>query len=105
MKTPFDCLTESGDVIKCTTDAVMSSGPSPGLIGLLIGGTLLTSLYIAGNRDPVVPAIVTILFGGALVPMLPAQYVDSAYAVVILGVTAAGVAAWQRYVVTGGVRR
>lgn len=91
-----------GDMTACVVDGVFAAGPAPGLMGLVLGGVLLTSLYIAGDGSIIVPAVVTILFAGLMVPLLPAQFVTLAYTVAVLGVTAAGFAVWVRFTSQGG---
>lgn len=86
----------------CVTDGVFGAGPSPTLMGLLLSGALLTSLYIAGDGDIVVPAVVTILVGSAMIPVLPAQFVTLAYTVLAIGVTVAVFAVWTRFTGRGG---
>jgi len=98
---PFGAGTE-GDLGQTVIDSAFAAGPSPAVIGLLLAGVLLVSLYIAGDGTVVVPAVVTILFGSTLVPLLPAQYVTLAYTVVVIGITVAGFAAYQRFTVRGG---
>jgi len=88
-------------VVPCVTDTMFGAGP-PMVIGLMFGGVLLSSLYIAGNGEVVVPAIVTILLGSVLVPLLPAQFAAAAYGVAIVGITAAGMVILRRYVLEGG---
>lgn len=83
-------------------DGVFGAGPAPGLMGLLLGGTLLTSLYIAGDGDIVVPSVVTILLGAVLVPVLPPQFVTLAYTVTAIGITVAVFAMWSRFTSPGG---
>jgi hypothetical protein len=82
-------------------DGAFGAGPSPALVGLLIAGVLMTSLYIAGDGTIVVPAVVMILFGGALVPLLPAQFVGLAWAVLAVGTAAAVFVAMQRFMGRG----
>jgi len=86
-----------GDLAQCALDGVMGAGPAPGLIGFTMAGVLMTSLYIAGDGTVIVPAVVTILLGAVLVPMLPPQYVTLAYTVVVIGITAAAFGAYTRY--------
>jgi len=86
----------------CMVDGVFAAGPAPSLMGLLMGGTLITSLYVAGDGSVVVPSVVTILFGSLLVPILPAQYISFAYTVVVLGITVAAFSAWTRFTHQGG---
>ncbi len=103
-ETSVACFAEGteGDLAQCALDGVFSAGPAPSLMGLLMGGTLITSLYIAGDGTVVVPSVVTILLGSALVPILPAQYVTFAYTVTVLGITVAAFAAWTRFTHQGG---
>jgi len=105
-ETALGCFAQGveGDMTRCVVEGAFSAGPSPGLMGLLMGGTVLTSLYIAGNGSVVVPAIVTILFGSVLVPALPPQFQMFAYTVVAIGGTAAAFAAYTRFTSRGGFR-
>jgi hypothetical protein len=90
-----------GNATQCVIDGTFAAGPSPTLIGLLLAGTLLTSLHIAGDGTVVVPAVVTILFGSSLIALLPPQYVTLAYTVTVIGVTVAAFAAYQRFTTRG----
>jgi len=87
----------SSEMTDCLVEGAFNAGPAPSLMGLLMGGTLLTSLYIAGDGTIIVPSVVTILLGSVLVPVLPPQYVTFAYTVVVLGITVAAFAAWTRF--------
>lgn len=87
---------------ECVTEGVFAAGPSPSLVGLMLSGTLLTSLYIAGDGTVIVPAVITILLGGAMLPLLPAQFVSLAYTVVVVGVTVAAFSLWVRFTGRGG---
>jgi len=91
-----------GDLTRCVVDGMFGAGPSPALIGLIMAGTLVTSLYVAGDGSIVVPSIVTVLLGSVLVPLLPPQYVSMAYTVVVIGGTLAAFAAYQRFTTRGG---
>ena len=93
---------ESTQMTDCMVDGVFAAGPAPSLMGLLMGGTLITSLYVAGDGSVVVPSVVTILFGSVLVPILPPQYIGFAYTVVVLGITVAAFSAWVRFTHQGG---
>jgi len=95
-------LDESTEMTDCLVDGAFAAGPAPSLMGLLMGGTLITSLYVAGDGSTVVPAVVTILLGSVLVPILPPQYVGFAYTVVVLGITVAAFSAWTRFTHQGG---
>lgn len=102
-QTTFGCMLDGGSTgfTSCILDSIFASGGSPALIGLMMGGTLLASLYIAGDGDIVVPAVMTILLGSILVPLLPSQYSTMAYSVAVLGITAAGMSVMRRYILRG----
>jgi len=102
--TTLGCFAQGveGDMTRCVVEGVFAAGPAPGVMGLLLGGTVLTSLYVAGSGSLVVPAVVTILFGSLLVPVLPPQFQLFAYSIAVLGLTAAGFAAWSRFTSRGG---
>ena len=93
---------ESLTMTECVTDGIFSAGPAPSLVGLILAGTLLTSLYLAGNGTVIVPAVITILLGSAMVPLLPAQFVSIAWAVLAVGTTAAVFSLWVRFTSRGG---
>lgn len=86
-----------GDMTQCVMDGLFAAGPAPGLVGLVMVGVLMGSLYIAGNGDLVVPAIVAILLGSVMVPILPPQFQIYAYTVVVIGGTVAVFAAYTRF--------
>ena len=98
------CFVEGvdGDMTACVVDGIFGAGPAPSLMGLLLSGTLLTSLYLAGDGSIVVPAIITILLGSAMIPILPAQFVTLAYTVMVIGTAAAIFGVWTRFTTPGG---
>ena len=93
---------KEGDLLSCVLDGLFAAGPSASLMGLLLAGVLMTSLYIAGDGTVAVPAVVTILLGVVLVPLLPPQYVSLARTVVIIGTAVAIFAAYSRFTSAGG---
>jgi len=88
---------------QCVLDGVFNAGPSPALIGLGISGVMLTSFYIAGDGNIVVPAVMLILFAGIVAAMLPAQFVGLAYSMMVIGGAAAAFSAYARYTGPGGI--
>ena len=103
-ETSVGCFAQGteGDLGQCVVDGVFGAEPAPSLMGLLMGGTVLTSLYIAGDGSVVVPSVVTILIGAAMIPTLPAQYVGMAYTVTAIGVAVAVFSMWTRFTHQGG---
>jgi len=69
--------------------------------GVLIGGALILSLYLAGNRDLTVPAVVTVLVGGVLFPVLPATYSTIATTIVFLGIVVSVLVVLEQYYLEG----
>ena len=97
------CFVDEGVAMTdCVTDGIFSAGPAPSLVGLMLAGTLLTSLYLAGNGTIIMPAVITILLGGAMVPLLPAQFVSLGWTVLVVGTAAAVFSLWVRYTSRGG---
>jgi len=92
--TSLGCFAQGveGDMTQCVVDGVFAAGPSPGLMGLLLGGTVMASLYIAPGGSIIPGAVAMILFGSVLVPALPPQFQPFAYTVVVIGGTAAAFA-------------
>ena len=86
----------------CLVEGAFGAGPAPSLMGLLMSGVLLTTLYIAGDGSIAVPAVITILLGSAMIPILPAQFVTLAYTVMIMGTAAAVFSVWTRFTTPGG---
>jgi len=101
--TAVSCFAQGaeGDLFGCALDGLFAAAPSPGLFGLVVAGTLLTSLYIAGNGTITVPAVVTMILGSVMAPMLPPQFKLFAYSIAAIGAAAAALAAWTRYTGAG----
>jgi len=91
-----------GSMSQCVLDGVFSAGPSPALIGLGISGVMLTSFYIAGDGNIVVPAVLLILFSGIIAAMLPAQFIGLAYTMLVIGGAVAAFKAIMRFIAAGG---
>jgi len=98
-QTSLGCFAQGveGDMTQCIVEGVFAAGPAPGVMGLLMAGVLVTSLYVAGDGSVAVPAVVTILFGSLLVAMLPPQFETFAYTIVAIGITAAVFGAYTRF--------
>jgi hypothetical protein len=86
-----------GDLAQCVMDGLFAAGPSPGLVGLVMVGTLVTSLYVAGDGDVVVPAVVMILLGAVALQTLPPSFRTLAYTLVVIGGTVAIFTAYLRF--------
>lgn len=80
----------------CLIDPVIGL-TSPGIFGLLVAAAIFASLYFAGGGSLTTPTVVSILFGGVLVPVLPSQFAGIAWAVLFVGGVAALVQVGQKY--------
>lgn len=100
----LDCYVAGteGDLMTCVADDLALAVGGQGVLGLLIGGVVILALYIAGNGHPGPPVIVTVLLGAVLVPVLPAQFTATAYAIVVLGIAFGVMAAARTHVLHGG---
>jgi hypothetical protein len=101
----LSCIAEGtqGDLMTCVLEDLGAAAGGFLVVGLLVGGTTLLSLYLAGDGEPAAPTVVTILLGSALVPILPAQYVTIAWSIVVLGIAFGAFAALNRWVLRQGV--
>lgn len=102
--TPFDGLLSGQNALDWFIDAVLGAGPSPSFIALLLAITLVSSLYLAGNRDAVVAGVVVVLAGSAMVPLLPTGYRPAAFTIVVISAAVALYAAVSRYALRGGLQ-
>lgn len=75
-------------VDSCILPQMVGAFGGSALFGLLLAGTVLGTLWIAGDMDIVPPAVMLILFGGILFPILPAGYRGMAYSILVVSVAA-----------------
>ena len=94
---------ETSTMTECVTEGLFGAGPAPSLIGLILSGTLLTSLYLAGNGTVIVPAVITILLSSVMIPLLPAQFVSLGWTVLVVGTAAGFFSLWVRFTSRGGL--
>lgn len=98
---PLECYVDSSsDMLGCAiTEYTGTVGEA--LFGLIIGGILLLSLYVAADGDLVVPAVVTTLVGGGLIPLLPGSYQGIAIVIMFLGLIGSVFAVGVKYATQG----
>lgn len=70
--------------------------------GVIIGGSLMLSFYIAGDGDIAAPSVATMLLAGIMVPILPGDARSSAYIIAFFGLVGAVVAVGRTYMLEGG---
>lgn len=88
-----------GDWHRCTFEPVVSIIGEP-LFGLLLGGVVYLSFYLAGGGRTAAPTVVTILLAALLFPILPGQYVGIGWATLFVGAAAAIFQTLQKYVLS-----
>jgi hypothetical protein len=72
------------------------------LIGLFFGGVTILGMYIASGGDMDSAAVLTILLGAVMVPVLPGGLTGAAYAIALIGAAAAVVSVAQKYILNPG---
>lgn len=103
----LSCYTKGtqGDLLQCTLDDLTSAAGGEAVFGLFVGSIVIISLYIAGDGDPAVPTVATILLGAFAVPILPPAFRAAGYAILVLGVAFAMYHAAGNWVLRGGGTR
>jgi len=86
------------DLLTCSLDALAAAVAGPTIFGLIAGGVLLTSFYLASNGGLATPAVLTALTGGLLISALPSAYQGIAQVIIFLGLAAAVMAGLGKYV-------
>lgn len=94
-----------GDLLQWLLDSLVDSVGGEGLFAVLIGGTLIFTLYMAGDGDTATPVVATILLGGIMVGILPGAYQQIAWAIVVLGIAAGIMSVATRYILSGAAGR
>jgi len=66
----LSCYTNNplGMLQECVFPQMVGAFGGPGLFGLVLGGTIISGLWLAGDGDLATPATVTVLVGGVLFP-------------------------------------
>lgn len=91
------CYTSQGDRLACVfTDLTAATG-GEALFGLLLGGVLLLTMYIAPGGSVGLAAVMLTLVGVVLVPMLPGSVTGLAGTLIILGLAGGIFAGLRRY--------
>lgn len=98
----FSCYVDNETKMLGCAIAEYTNATGSALFGLIVGGCLMLSLYVAADGDLVVPSVVTTLLGGALVTMLPGNYQPIAIAIMLLGLIGSLFAAAVKYAAPGG---
>lgn len=70
--------------------------------GLVVGGMLILTFYIATDGGIAVPSMVTAILGGVMIPALPPAYQSMAMVIMFLGLVGAILSALARFVMQPG---
>lgn len=98
MAPDLGCYTTAGnDYFVCILDDVVAAFGGEAVFGLIVGSAVLFSLWWANDGRIGTPAVVVLVSGGLMLPLLPAQYATIARAFAFIGLVAAVVAVGQRY--------
>jgi len=92
-----------GMLQECVFPQMVGAFGGPGLFGLVLGGTIISGLWLAGDGDLATPATITVLVGGVLFPILPASYQGIARTVAFLGLAAVALAVIEKYYLRGSL--
>jgi hypothetical protein len=93
-----------GSALTCLLDQLVGSLGGTSLFGFLLGAFIFGAFYLASDGDLATPTVALVLSGTVIVGMLPRQFQEIAYGVVLIGL---GVAVWQvlqRYVLSGATQ-
>jgi len=88
----------TGEWHRCMFDSGVIGAPET-VFGLIVGGGLLASFYIAG-KGIATPTVLLILLAGIMIPVLPGAYVGIANAIAVMGVMSAVFLLLQKYVMS-----
>jgi hypothetical protein len=101
LQSGLDCYTSQGDRLACAFNDFAGATSGEAMFGLLLGGALLLSFYVASDGSIAVPAVILTLTGAFLVPILPGNVAGIAGTIIIMGLVAGIFAAFQRYTLEG----
>lgn len=90
-----------GDLLRAALDDLVWAAGGEATFGVLIGGTVIGALWIAGDGDLATPAVLTVLLGVIMFPILPETYLNIARVISFLGLAAAVLAGLEKYYAEG----
>lgn len=100
LQTELSCYTDGG-MLACVLGDLAAAVGGQGQFGVLVGGVFLLSVWLAGDGDIATPAVMTVLAGGLLIPILPPSYASIARTIAFVGLVGALLAAGEKYVLEG----
>jgi len=100
LQTALDDYLDGGLVEAALSDIVGAVG-GEATFGALVGGTVVTSFWLAGDGDLATPAVLTVLIGVLMFPLLPAGLLGVARVISFIGLVAGILAALEKYALEG----
>jgi hypothetical protein len=97
------CYTGGNDLLQCALGDMAAAMGGDAVFGLLVGGSVLLTFYVASGGGLATPGVLTALLGGIMIPALPPAYQSIAMTIVLLGLTAALLSGAKKYVMSTGV--
>lgn len=91
----------SGDLVRALLDDLVFAAGGEATFGVILGGTVIFAFYLAGDGDFATPAVLTVLLGVIMFPLLPSSYLNIARVVAFLGLVAAIMAGLEKYYLEG----
>jgi len=101
LQSDLNCYVSQGDRLACAFQDFASATSGEAMFGLLLGGALLLSFYVASDGSIAVPAVILTLSGAFLIPILPGQLAGIAGTVIIMGLAGGIFAGLRRYALAG----
>lgn len=93
------CYSNPGsDLLSCALGDLAASVGGQAVFGLLAGGLILTSFYVASNGGLATPATLTAITGAILVGALPPAYQGMAMIIIFLGIAGGLLATLSKFV-------
>jgi hypothetical protein len=90
-----------GDMLRAALDDLVWAAGGEATFGVIVGGSIILAMWIAGDGDLSMPSVITVLFGGILFPILPPTYLTIARVVTFVGLTAGVLAAGEKFYLEG----
>lgn len=94
-------VADDANWLTCALGDLTSSFGGEANFGLAIGGAAILIFFIAGDGDYSTPAVMLMLVGGVLVPMLTGGFGEMAMTIMFLGLVAGLMAVGRRYLMQG----
>lgn len=93
-----------GSALTCLLDQLVAATGGEALFGFLLGTLIFGVFWVASGGDIATPTVALVLSGTVLIGMVPGQFQEIAYAVVLVGLAAAVWQVLQKYVLSGVTR-